>query len=83
VADIEAERLLEQALRAQAAGVAARGPVAGYPPPPPLTAPPPPPTQPPPPADEERSSLSAGWVLVIALVLGLLAGAVAGLVTVL
>jgi hypothetical protein len=78
VADTKAERLLEQALRAQAAGVAAQGPVTGSPPSPP-TVPPPPPV---PPA-EERSSLSAGWVLVIALVLGLLAGAVAGLVTVL
>ena len=77
VADNDAERLLEQALRAQAAGVAARGPAAGYSPAP---AQPPPPA---PPAGDERSSLSAGWVLIISLVLGLLAGAVAGLVTVL
>jgi hypothetical protein len=79
VADTEAERLLEQALRAQAAGVAAQGPVAGYPPP----APPTPLSAPSVPRADERSSLSVGWVLVIALVLGLLAGAAAGLVTVL
>ncbi len=56
------EDLLSQALRAQAAGMPARG-------------------QRPPPA--QRSLLPAGWVLLIALVLGLLAGAAAGLVTVL
>jgi hypothetical protein len=63
------ERLLSQALRAQAAGVPVNGPA--------------PPVPPPAPAPPERSSLSAGWLLLIALVLGLLAGAVAGLVTVL
>jgi hypothetical protein len=61
------ERLLSQALRAQAAGV-------------PVSRPQPPP---PPAAPADRSSLPAGWLLLIALVLGLLAGAVAGLVTVL
>ena len=37
----------------------------------------------PPPPPPQRTQLTAGWVLLIALVLGLLAGAAAGLVTVL
>jgi len=61
------ERLLSQALRAHAAGMPVSRPL-----PPPRAA-----------AAPDRWSLPAGWVLLIALVLGLLAGAVAGLVTVL
>ena len=61
---MDSEQLLSQALRAQAAGMPARG-------------------HRPPPQPPQRTQLTAGWVLLIALVLGLLAGAAAGLVTVL
>lgn len=67
---MDSEQLLEQALRAQAVGM----PMPGHGP---ATHAGPPPAQP------EPSRLPAAWVLLIALVLGMLAGAVAGLVTVL
>ena len=62
---MESERLLAQALRAQAAWMPGR---------PPDVAPPP---------DAEPAQLAAGWVLLIALVLGLLGGAAAAAISLL
>jgi hypothetical protein len=78
VADRDAERLLAQALRAQAASMpAGRAPPDWRPTPSPSG----------PGTDTGggtvRRRISAGWILLLALLLGLLAGAAAGLVTVL
>lgn len=65
---MESEQVLAQALRAQAAGMPGR---------------PPEPSPEAPRPDAEPARLAAGWVLLIALVLGLLGGAVAGAVSLL
>lgn len=65
---MESERLLAQALRAQVAGTS--GQAAQQP------------TATAPPTDRPRR-LAAGWVLLIALLLGLIGGAVAGVVSML
>jgi hypothetical protein len=73
-AEQDSERLLAQALRAQAAG-------AGEYHPDPATTALPPALRSTPAWASARRQLAAGWVLLIALVLGLLAGAAAGIVS--